>query len=50
MSLIWLEAVLGAAIPLGWGFWQLHALRRDRRRAAQPPAIKQADEGGQSED
>jgi len=38
VSLIWLEAVLGAVVPLAWGGWQLHALRRDRlaaeRRAA----------------
>ena len=38
MSLIWLEVVLGFGVPLGWGFWQLYTLRRDKRLAAQREA------------
>jgi hypothetical protein len=31
-SLIWLEVLLGFAVPFGWGVWQLIWLRRDRQR------------------
>ena len=31
--LIVLEVVLGFVVPLGWGVWQLVALRRDQRQA-----------------
>jgi hypothetical protein len=30
--LIALEVVLGFAVPVGWGVWELMSLRRDRRR------------------
>jgi len=33
--LIALEVVLGFAVPLGWGVWELLSLRRDRRRRQQ---------------
>ena len=39
MSMIWLEAVLGFAVPVGWGLWELHALRRDREAAARRAAL-----------
>jgi hypothetical protein len=45
VSLIWLEAVLGAVVPLAWGGWQLHALRRDRL-AAERRAAAAADVAG----
>ena len=39
MSLIWIEVVLGFAVPVGWAVWQLVSLRReqarDREEAAQ---------------
>lgn len=31
--LIVLELVLGFAVPLAWGVWQLVSLRRDQREA-----------------
>jgi cytochrome oxidase assembly protein ShyY1 len=31
--LIVLELVLGFAVPVGWGVWQLISLRRDQREA-----------------
>lgn len=34
MSPIWIEIVLGFGVPVGWGLWELYALRRDKRRAA----------------
>jgi hypothetical protein len=37
MSPIWLEVVIGFVVPVGWGFWQLYTLRRDRERAKQAP-------------
>ena len=33
MSLIWLELVLGFAVPLAWGLRELLLLRRDKRSA-----------------
>ncbi len=32
--MIWLEVVVGFAVPLGWGVWQLWDLRREKRRDA----------------
>ncbi len=31
-SLIWLEVLLGFAVPLGWAGWELFDLRRERER------------------
>ena len=31
-SLIWLEIVLGFAVPIAWGLWELRTLRQLRRR------------------
>jgi hypothetical protein len=47
ISLIGLELVLGFGAPLAWGFWELYALRRDKRRAeaqAQAQAQKSVQE------
>ncbi len=32
--LIWIEVVLGFAVPIAWGVWQLWDLRRERQRDA----------------
>jgi len=32
--LIWIEIVVGFAVPIAWGVWQLWDLRRERRRDA----------------
>jgi len=29
--LIWLEIVIGFAVPVAWGVWQLRDLRREKR-------------------
>jgi hypothetical protein len=44
-SLIWLEIVLGFGAPLAWGFWELYALRRDKRRAERQAPERGADSG-----
>ena len=41
VGLIWLEIVIGFAVPIGYGVWQLIDLKREKRRdeakrAAQP--------------
>lgn len=43
MSMIWLEVVLGFAVPVGWGLWELYALRRDREAAARRAADARSD-------
>ncbi len=30
--MIWLEIVIGFAVPMAWGAWQLIDLRRERKR------------------
>jgi hypothetical protein len=50
--LIVLEIVLGFAVPIGWGVWQLLELRRLKRRdeaqaRAAPPAGRSPAEDGQ---
>lgn len=32
VSPIWLEIVLGFAVPIAWGLWELWSLRRLRQR------------------
>ena len=32
--MIWIEVVLGFAVPVGWGLWQLWDLKRERRKDA----------------
>ena len=32
--MIWIEVVLGFAVPIAWGVWQLWDLRRERQRDA----------------
>ena len=41
--MIWLEVVLGFAVPVGWGLWELYALRRDREAAARRAADARSD-------
>ena len=33
--MIWIEVVIAFVVPVGWGLWELHALRRDKRRDAE---------------
>jgi hypothetical protein len=37
---IWLEVVLGFAIPVGWGVWELVSLKREKQRDKQRDAAK----------
>ncbi len=38
--MIWLEVVLGFAVPIGFGVWQLLDLRRERRLDAEKAAAR----------
>ena len=50
--MIWLEIVVGFAVPIGWGLWELYALRRDRLRDRSGTAgpAKAPDEAPRRED
>ena len=29
--MIWLEIIVGFAVPFAWGLWELHALKRESK-------------------
>ena len=39
-SLIVFEVIVSAVVPLGFGFWQLWSLRREKRRDAEKAALR----------
>jgi hypothetical protein len=36
-NLLLVELLLVLGVALGWGFWELYTLRRDKRRGEQNP-------------
>ena len=44
MSLIWIEVVLGFAVPVGWAVWQFVSLRREQARDGADAALREAED------